>query len=526
MRTTIASLWIVAVALAGLAAPTMLHAQAAGPLLGAADYKVTPEHPVGWRGDGSGRYPGATPPLKWSRTCPAGKPESAGILWMTPIPRGASSPIVVGDRIFVGFDPYGLLCLSKTDGRVLWYRTHHYFEVMPEAQRKAIDEKAQGPYAQLKAAYDAEIKRMSDAVSTAGLPDDKRFMEGAWNQQVGEPTKQLDAAVAEVDATRYKMTRDAFEWASATPVSDGKFVYMWYSHHVAVCYDLEGKRQWATVEPAKLGAGNEHGRHSSPILAGDKFVAEFGTDLLAFDRKTGKLAWTKTMTNTAPWVTPAMSSLAVANIAGQPYIVPCRGEGFRASDGELGWKQYKDFAGGNATPVVEQNQIYMCDHESVYQLLIPAVPGPSAQVAVGKRLKIDKIYAIPSPLVTGGLVYTIDTGAILHVFDPATGTEAYTKQLPLDGHVEYVFYPGCSASPTLAGKYIYITDNQGATLILEPGPQYKEVGLNRLDVLEKKGKSKDGKETAINDQTISNPVFDGKQMFIRAQRYLYCVGAR
>src|SRR3954467_11996836 len=35
--------------------------------LGSLGFKPTPEHPVGWRGDWTGRFPGATPPLEWSR---------------------------------------------------------------------------------------------------------------------------------------------------------------------------------------------------------------------------------------------------------------------------------------------------------------------------------------------------------------------------------------------------------------------------------------------------------------------------
>ncbi len=37
-------------------------------LLGSPDFKPTPERPIGWRGDGSGRYPAAEPPLHWGRT--------------------------------------------------------------------------------------------------------------------------------------------------------------------------------------------------------------------------------------------------------------------------------------------------------------------------------------------------------------------------------------------------------------------------------------------------------------------------
>ena len=36
-------------------------------LFGSVDFQPSPERPVGWRGDGTGRFPGATPPLEWYR---------------------------------------------------------------------------------------------------------------------------------------------------------------------------------------------------------------------------------------------------------------------------------------------------------------------------------------------------------------------------------------------------------------------------------------------------------------------------
>jgi hypothetical protein len=42
------------------------HARA-GNALGSRDFKPTPERPVGWRGDWTGRFPGARPPTTWSR---------------------------------------------------------------------------------------------------------------------------------------------------------------------------------------------------------------------------------------------------------------------------------------------------------------------------------------------------------------------------------------------------------------------------------------------------------------------------
>ena len=50
-----------------LIGPEVGQAQSAGPLLGSPDFKPTAERPVGWRGDWTGRFPGATPPTQWSR---------------------------------------------------------------------------------------------------------------------------------------------------------------------------------------------------------------------------------------------------------------------------------------------------------------------------------------------------------------------------------------------------------------------------------------------------------------------------
>jgi hypothetical protein len=73
--------------------------------------------PIGWRGDGTGRYPDATPVLTWS--------PKKNVLWKTELPGGSpASPILVGDRVFVLSDPVVLLCVQAADGKVLWKRGH------------------------------------------------------------------------------------------------------------------------------------------------------------------------------------------------------------------------------------------------------------------------------------------------------------------------------------------------------------------------------------------------------------------
>src|SRR5579862_2105895 len=81
-----------------------------------------PEHNTGWRGDGTGCYPTATPPTTWGRT---DKGEKKNILWETKLPSYSwATPIIVGDKIFTRSEPYDLICLNKKSGKILWIRSH------------------------------------------------------------------------------------------------------------------------------------------------------------------------------------------------------------------------------------------------------------------------------------------------------------------------------------------------------------------------------------------------------------------
>ena len=93
----------------------------AGEMLGSSDFKPTPEHPIGWRGDWTGRFPGATPPTEWTRRIngvtsqityqaakPAGEPGSFPLEyftlkeWLVAGPFSAEDPARDIDKDFLG----------------------------------------------------------------------------------------------------------------------------------------------------------------------------------------------------------------------------------------------------------------------------------------------------------------------------------------------------------------------------------------------------------------------------------------
>ena len=177
--------------------------------------------------------------------------------------------------------------------------------------------------------------------------------------------------------------------------------------------------------------------------------------------------------------------------------------GYPRNSEKLGFKAYKipAAADGPAPPPVYTFQTEWKDDE------VPVIKG-KADFARGY---------VSSPLFVNGLVYRLTQAGGLIVNDAASGEIVYRKVTPLEPRTHYWDWAGCSASPTLAGKYIYLMDNQGHTLIIEPGKIYKEVALNFLQ------DSRDGGEQV---QNVSSPIFEGARMYYRTPDYLYCIGSK
>ena len=83
---------------------------------GHGDFRPTAERPLGYRGDGSGIYPGATPPLHFDES------SKTNLRWVTKVPKvwSHSPPVVVGRKVFIEAEPDTTLGLDADTGAVLW----------------------------------------------------------------------------------------------------------------------------------------------------------------------------------------------------------------------------------------------------------------------------------------------------------------------------------------------------------------------------------------------------------------------
>lgn len=80
--------------------------------LGSPEFHPSTERPFGWRGDGSGRFPGATPVTEWSPT--------KNVRWSGVVGKSHSSPILTDELVLVTSEPNLLVALNRADGKERW----------------------------------------------------------------------------------------------------------------------------------------------------------------------------------------------------------------------------------------------------------------------------------------------------------------------------------------------------------------------------------------------------------------------
>ena len=431
----------------------------------------------GWRTDGTGCYPAAEPPTKWS--------ASENVVWKTPMPgRSNSTPVIVDGKIFICADPAWLICVNAADGKILWQKSNTYFDMLDEqeiakakadiAAGKVIAAKIKSANGQLnklkreqkKSPNDQELK---DKIRAAGLAIRKLTSEL-------KPLSKYMKAPA--DGTN--------GYSTATPAADGKGVYVVFGSGVVAGYELDGQRKWIRYL-AKPRSG--YGHSASPLLVGSKLLVHI-TEMVALNAADGKTAWTARLR-------PRFGSPVLAKVGEVEVAVTAGGEIVRISDGKplgrgMGGLEYN-------SPIVADGIVYMVQATpGAFRLPSKAAEKIKPQrVWKGRpRIKKDRYYS--SAVHADGLIYAVTQTGVLSVLDAETGDFVYERALKLGGTAY--------ASISAAGKYVFVSGDKGVTAVIEAGRDYEEIARNKLETFR------------------SCPVFVGRRMYVRGLKNLYCIG--
>ena len=407
-----------------------------------------------WRGPFmTGLAPQAEPPLIWD-----GKNN---VKWKTPIPgRGASTPIIWEDRVFV---------LAAID-----------------TGRKA-DPK--------------DIPRPDPRFQTKTKPPDTyhQFVVLCLDRATGKIRWQQTAT----ETVPHEGHHETHSYAAASPVTDGKHLYVSFGSRGIYCYDFEGQLQWRRdLGPLHTRLG--WGEAVTPALHGSSLVLNWDREadsfITALDTETGKSRWMVPREEPTSWATP----LIVEHNGAAQVIVSAtkRIRSYDLSTGKELWQCAGMTVNTIPSPVPFEDQVVCMSGyrgSMACSISLDARGEVTGAPALAWRYEQGTPY-VPSPLLyEGRLYFTQANTGLLTVLDARTGR-------PL---IERERLPGLTslyASPIAAAGRIYFTGRDGTTVVIRPGDKVEILASNRL------GEPVDASAAAV-----------GHQLFLRGDKHLFCI---
>jgi hypothetical protein len=319
-----------------------------------------------FRGQGAAGASDVELPVRWS--------SRENLLWKTPITgRGASSPIVIGDRIFLtSFSGYGLDAADPGD---------------------------------------------RDQLRLHVICFDRETGKEQWN-------KSIPAAAAEQKSSRRVADHG---YASNTPACDESGVYAFFGPSGVVAYTLEGEFKWqAEVGTKTAGFGSA----SSPTIYNDLVIVnasiESGT-VYALEKTTGKKRWVIDDVERS-WTTPLIANTADGKtelVINQKNIV----RGFDPFSSEQLWVCHgiEDYIVPCA--IAKDGIVYCLGGRSNRAIAIKL--GGRGDVTESHRLWVSHIGAnVTSPVLHNGRLYWSSDKGIASCLDAKTGDEVFRERLP------------------------------------------------------------------------------------------------
>ena len=426
-------------------------------------------------------------------------PET-NVAWKTRVPRGYSSPIVSGDRIYLtGYEDDRLLvfALDLETGHEVWRRT------APRTRTATLDPRNDPASPSVVTDGEVVIAFFGDFGVIAYSPEGQQL----WEQPLGPFTNLYGVGASPI------LLGDRV--ILAVDQQQGSFLLSLDKQN--------GELQWSTERPeAKTG-------HSTPVIwqpeGGEPQIVLPGSFYLtAFDPNTGeKLWWVDGLSFEMKSVPVIEDGVLFINGYGSQFNEP--GQVIELPE----WQQAKQEFDANADGVLDKAECLK--HEVAKQwfgfndldqsggldeaewlyfkgalasrnnIMAVRLPGGSARGDLTASHRIwqyfEKVPQLPSPLVYQDVLYMVDDRGITTTLKPATGE--VIAQGRLEGAVDS-FY----ASPVGADDKVFLASRSGTVVVLPPGGQLKPLAVNDLD-----------------EQIQATPAIAQDQLIIRTRDHLY-----
>jgi len=293
--------------------------------------------------------------------------------------------------------------------------------------------------------------------------------------------------------------------ASASPVTDGERVYAFFGSYGLYCLDADGKLLWQK-SLGQMHSKHGHGEGSSPALYGETLIVNWDHEeqsfVVALDKRTGEQRWRVSRPEDTSWATP----IVVEHAGNAQVVVPGtnRVRGYDLADGTVLWECGGLSSNIVASPVTANGFVYAGSSYDTRNLLAIRLDGAKGDITGTKQVVWSRTRGapyVPSPVLYGDSLYTLQhyQGVISRI-DVLTGKDD-------GGPFRLGAISDVYASPVGAAGRIYVTSREGVTQVMSHGEKVPRIlAVNRLD-----------------DSFSASAAIAGREMFLRGERFLYCI---
>lgn len=422
------------------------------------------------------------------------------IVWKTPLPPGHSSPVLVGERIFLtAFENEKLFtfALDRASGRILWRR-----EAPRPRQQELHKMNTPASPSPVSDGKDVYVFFTDFGLISYGPDGNER-----WRTPMGPFNNPFGMGASPVLADGVLLQSCDAESGSFFAAFDPK----------------TGKQLWRVERP-------EYTRgFSTPVIFRPKggptqAILAGSYQLTSYDVKTGKEVWWYRGLTWQLKPTPVLSpdnqfvyvlGWAGGSDTGQQEAIPDFEEVLKVWDKDGDRKLAKaEIPDAKITKDwvsvdLDRDEALGLRDWKLYQSrraaqntfqAVKLPPNPKGELGADARVwaYTKSLPNVPSPLLYQGVLYLMKEGGIFTSFNPADG--AVLKQGRLQGALSQYF-----ASPVGADGKIYAISEAGNVVVLKAGGEWEILKVNDLD-----------------DEVHATPAIVDGRIYLRTKSALYC----
>ena len=364
--------------------------------------------------DGSGSSANVDIPTKWS--------AQSNLKWKAEIPgAGSSTPIVVGDRVYV-------TCYSG---------------------------------------YGTDLNSTGNSKSLARhlIALDLNTGKEIWTASVANTSTE--------DQFQGFLTEHGY--ATSTPTSDGENIYAFFGKSGVFAFDKQGKQLWNTSVGTE--SGSRHWGSSASLIGYKNLIivnaADESQTIYGLNRQTGEVVWKAEaagLENT--FCTPLL--ITIGDRTELVIAVPWEIWGLDPETGKLLWYVETDLDSNICPSVIAKDGI-------VYAM--GGRTGGSIAVRAGGKGDVAKTHVlwkgtatsyVPSPVIHKDRLYWVNDRGIALCANAKTGELVYQERIAASG-TGRLFY----ASVSLINNKLYAVSRHGGTFIYETGDKFTQITNNK-----------------------------------------------